>query len=84
MNNWEATYFNFDEVKLLEIVEAARSLGVELFVLDDGWFGKRDNDQSSLGDWNVNERKLPGGGRNGATNSCWIFRGKTYAMLWRI
>ena len=61
LNNWEATYFNFDETKLLQLAEAARSLGIELFVLDDGWFGKRDSDTSSLGDWKVDERKLPGG-----------------------
>jgi len=61
INNWEATYFNFDEAKLLEIVEAARPLGIELFVLDDGWFGKRNDDTSSLGDWQVNVQKLPGG-----------------------
>lgn len=61
INNWEATYFSFDESKLLEIVDAAHSIGIELFVLDDGWFGKRDDDTSSLGDWYVNKQKLPGG-----------------------
>ena len=61
INNWEATYFDFTEEKLLDIVRVARGLGIELFVLDDGWFGKRDDDTSSLGDWKVNERKLPGG-----------------------
>jgi len=64
INNWEATYFNFNEKKLLEIAETAGSLGIELFVLDDGWFGKRDDDASSLGDWKVNARKLPGGLRH--------------------
>ncbi len=61
INNWEATYFGFDETKLLEIATSARDLGVELFVLDDGWFGKRDSDDSSLGDWFVDRRKLPNG-----------------------
>ena len=61
VNNWEATYFNFDETKLLEIAKEAKNLGIELFVLDDGWFGKRNSDNSSLGDWFVNEEKLPEG-----------------------
>ena len=61
INNWEATYFGFDETKLLEIATSARDLGVELFVLDDGWFGRRDSDDSSLGDWFVDRRKLPNG-----------------------
>ena len=61
INNWEATYFAFDEAKLLEIATSARDLGVELFVLDDGWFGARDDDTTSLGDWFVDRRKLPGG-----------------------
>ncbi len=61
INNWEATYFGFDEAKLLEIASSARDLGVELFVLDDGWFGERDSDDSSLGDWVVDRRKLPDG-----------------------
>ena len=61
INNWEATYFDFDEPKLLAIATAAHELGVELFVLDDGWFGQRDDDTSSLGDWQVNRKKLPGG-----------------------
>jgi alpha-galactosidase len=61
INNWEATYFEFDEAKLLEIATAARDLGVELFVLDDGWFGERDADTTSLGDWFVDRRKLPDG-----------------------
>lgn len=60
-NNWEATYFNFTEAKLLDLAKCAKDLGVELFVLDDGWFGTRDDDTSSLGDWNVNARKLSGG-----------------------
>ena len=61
INNWEATYFYFDTEKLLSIARTAAQAGVELFVLDDGWFGKRDDDVCSLGDWTVNERKLPGG-----------------------
>ncbi len=61
VNNWEATYFAFDEAKLLGIAAAARDMGIELFVLDDGWFGARDDDTSSLGDWFVDRRKLPEG-----------------------
>lgn len=61
INNWEATYFDFDEEKLLAIARRASELGLELFVLDDGWFGKRDSDNCSLGDWVVNPRKLPHG-----------------------
>jgi alpha-galactosidase len=61
VNNWEATYFNFNEEKILEIAKAGSELGIELFVLDDGWFGKRDDDQSSLGDWFVDHNKLPNG-----------------------
>ena len=61
INNWEATYFAFDEEKLLEIAMAASAIGVELFVLDDGWFGVRNEDNCSLGDWIVNADKLPGG-----------------------
>jgi alpha-galactosidase len=61
VNNWEATYFDFDAGKLERIAAAAGDLGIELFVLDDGWFGHRDNDWSSLGDWVVDRRKLPGG-----------------------
>ena len=61
INNWEATYFNFDEEKILKIAEKAKSVGVELMVLDDGWFGKRDGDNCSLGDWVVDRNKLPNG-----------------------
>ena len=60
-NNWEGTYFDFTEEKILEIAAKAKELGIELFVLDDGWFGKRDNDRCSLGDWVENPRKLPDG-----------------------
>ncbi|MGN0607171.1 MAG: alpha-galactosidase, partial [Oscillospiraceae bacterium] len=61
VNNWEATYFDFDEEKILKIAEQASKLGVDMLVLDDGWFGKRDEDSSGLGDWFVNENKLKGG-----------------------
>ncbi len=61
INNWEATYFDFDEARLLKIARQAAALGVELFVLDDGWFGERHTDSGSLGDWEVNRRKLPHG-----------------------
>jgi Alpha-galactosidase len=61
INNWEATYFNFTADKLASIAKAAGELGIELFVLDDGWFGKRNDDTSSLGDWFVDTRKLPAG-----------------------
>ncbi|MDR3303227.1 MAG: alpha-galactosidase [Treponema sp.] len=60
-NNWEGTYFNFTEKKLLEMAQIAHDLGIELFVLDDGWFGKRDNDHTSLGDWFPDTQKLPEG-----------------------
>ena len=58
INNWEGTYFNFTGDKLVEMAAQAKELGVELFVMDDGWFGKRDSDHSGLGDWIVNEEKL--------------------------
>jgi alpha-galactosidase len=61
VNNWEATYFDFDEGRLLEIAASAKELGIELVVLDDGWFGRRDDDTTSLGDWFVDRRKLPSG-----------------------
>ena len=61
VNNWEATYFDFDEAKLSEIATAAADLGIEMFVLDDGWFGHRDDEHSSLGDWFVDRKKLPSG-----------------------
>lgn len=60
LNNWEATYFNFDGDKLISIAKKAKELGVELFVLDDGWFGNRNDDKSGLGDWFVNEDKIGG------------------------
>ena len=61
INNWEATYFNFNTQKLLEIAEEASKDGIEMLVMDDGWFSHRSFDDSSLGDWYVNEEKLPGG-----------------------
>ena len=61
INNWEATYFNFNEEKLLSIASCAKEAGVDLFVLDDGWFGRRDSDNCSLGDWTDDLRKLPEG-----------------------
>lgn len=61
LNNWEATYFNFTADKILHLADEAKGLGVELLVLDDGWFGHRNNDRSSLGDWYVNKDKLPEG-----------------------
>jgi alpha-galactosidase len=61
INNWEATYFNFNADKIEELARVGKELGLELLVLDDGWFGKRDNDKSSLGDWFVDLNKLPQG-----------------------
>lgn len=64
INNWEATYFDFNGEKLLNIAKQASELGIEMLVLDDGWFGKRDSDFSGLGDWFVNEEKLEGSLKN--------------------
>ena len=64
LNNWEATHMDFDEGKIVSLFDGAKELGVELFLLDDGWFGNkypRDNDRAGLGDWQVNRRKLPRG-----------------------
>lgn len=61
INNWEAHFFKFNEAKLLRLAKEAKKLGVELFVLDDGWFGERNNDNAGLGDYNVNLKKLPHG-----------------------
>jgi len=80
LNNWEGTYFDFDEKKLLSIASSAKELGAELFVLDDGWYGKRNDDTSSLGDWIVNPEKLPEGisglaekvGKLGLSFGIWI------------
>ena len=60
-NDWEGCMFHFDQHRLLDLANRARKLGCELFVLDDGWFGKRDNDLAGLGDYNVNKKKLPEG-----------------------
>ncbi|NMM93019.1 alpha-galactosidase [Bifidobacterium oedipodis] len=61
INNWEATYFNFNEDKLVSIAAKAKDAGVELFVLDDGWFGERSGDTAGLGDWTPNKQRLPEG-----------------------
>ena len=61
LNSWEASYFDISESKLTRLAKAAKDLGIELFVKDDGWFGKRDDDTSSLGDWEPNPKKLPNG-----------------------
>lgn len=61
LNSWEAAYFKFDEAKLLKLAKAGKEAGIELFVMDDGWFGKRNDDKTSLGDWQVNLEKLPNG-----------------------
>lgn len=64
LNNWEATYFNFDEEKLGDLMKNAKTLGVDLFLLDDGWFGNehpRKDDHAGLGDWDVTKSKLPNG-----------------------
>ena len=60
-NNWEATYFDFTEDRLVEIAAKAKECGVELFVLDDGWFGQRSSDRAGLGDWEANLERLPRG-----------------------
>lgn len=64
LNNWENTYFDFDQDLLANLMKEAKELGVDLFLLDDGWFGNkypRNNDKVGLGDWEVNKEKLPGG-----------------------
>ena len=64
LNNWEATFFDFDEKKLVALLDSAKKIGVDLFLLDDGWFGNkypRNDDTQSLGDWKVNPKKLPSG-----------------------
>ena len=61
VNNWEATYFDFDNEKLFPIIDEAAKLGIDTFVLDDGWFGARNHDRAGLGDWVVNDKKLKGG-----------------------
>ena len=61
LNSWEAAYFDINESKLLKLAKAGKEAGIELFVMDDGWFGTRNDDKQSLGDWLVNKKKLPGG-----------------------
>ena len=61
INSWEAAYFDFDTDKLVAFAESAKELGIDMLVMDDGWFGKRNDDTNSLGDWYVNEKKLKGG-----------------------
>ena len=58
LNSWEACYFDFDGEKILDLAKQSKDLGIDLLVVDDGWFGKRDDDNSGLGDWYVNEKKL--------------------------
>lgn len=70
INNWEATYFDFNADKIEQIAKEGHQLGIELFVLDDGWFGKRDDDKTSLGDWVVDKRKLPNGINDLANRVC--------------
>ena len=67
LNNWEATYFDFDENKLISLFGGAKELGVNMFLLDDGWFGNkypRNGDHAGLGDWQVNQKKIPHGIEN--------------------
>jgi alpha-galactosidase len=59
INTWKATYFDVNEEKLLNLTKEAKEFGIDLFVLNDGWFGERNNDTSSLGDWYANRRKIP-------------------------
>lgn len=61
INNWEATYFDFNTEKLIAIAKEAKKCGIEMLVMDDGWFGRRNDDNTSLGDWQVNEEKITGG-----------------------
>lgn len=61
LNSWEASYFDINERKLLNLAKAGKDVGIELFVMDDGWFGSRDDDTQSLGDWEVDQKKLPNG-----------------------
>ena len=61
LNNWEATYFDFNTEKLIAIAKEAKKCGIEMLVMDDGWFGHRNDDNTSLGDWQVNEEKINGG-----------------------
>ena len=58
LNSWEASYFDFTGDSIVALAKEAAALGIDLLVMDDGWFGKRDDDNSGLGDWQVNEQKL--------------------------
>lgn len=58
INSWEAAYFDFTGDTIVDLAKEAASLGIDMVVMDDGWFGKRNDDNSSLGDWQVNEKKL--------------------------
>lgn len=69
INSWEAMYFDISEEKLKAFIRRCAGLGIDTFVLDDGWFGHRDNDQSSLGDWYVDPRKFPNG-LSGVIETC--------------
>lgn len=60
INSWEAAYFDFTGDTIVDLAKEAASLGIDMVVMDDGWFGKRNDDNSSLGDWQVNEKKLGG------------------------
>ena len=83
LNSWEGVYFTFDESKLISMMDGAAALGAEMFVLDDGWFGNkypRNDDRAGLGDWQCNEKKLPGGiekliaeaGKRGLAFGIWV------------
>ena len=61
LNSWEASYFDIDKAGLIKLAKEGKKLGIDLFVMDDGWFGQRNDDSHSLGDWEVNTKKLPGG-----------------------
>ena len=61
LNNWENTGFDFNQNILVDLIKETKELGVDMFLLDDGWFGARDNDAKGLGDYTVNRKKLPGG-----------------------
>ncbi|MDE6025460.1 MAG: alpha-galactosidase [Lachnospiraceae bacterium] len=67
LNSWEASYFDINERKLLSLAKAGKQVGIELFVMDDGWFGTRDDDTQALGDWEANRKKLPNGLKGLAT-----------------
>ncbi len=80
INNWEATQFDYVEEDLLKFAGKAKECGIELFVLDDGWFGERNDDKRGLGDWKANREKLPGGieGLSEKTSLFWIFLEKKW------